>query len=435
MIGTAVIGGGLSGLVRAWSLVQRGEEVILLESSPRAGGLVRTERRDGFLLELGPNTVRPTPELWRLVEMLGLAGEAILADPRLPRYIDFGGRLHPLPMSPPALLGSGLLSAKGKLRLLAEPFIGRGRGQESVRDFFARRFGSEVAERLVEPFVAGIFAGDASRLSLQECFPALARWERERGSLAAGGFAALRQRDRGRRAPRGLLSFREGLETLPRAIGERLGERLRFDTEVRQISPFSGSWRIETTRGSVEAQRLVLAAPAADAARLVAPFDPEVSGALAEVPCPPLAVLHLAWAESAFPSPLRGFGHLVVPQRERRILGTVWSSSLFPGRAPEGRTLLTVFLGGARDPEAASLSDGELAGIAARDVTAALGASGDPRIVATTRYPRALPQYDFGHAGRSRALAEAESRWAGLSFLGNYRGGVSVGDVVRSALL
>lgn len=435
MIGTAVIGAGLSGLVRAWSLVKRGEEVNLLESSPRAGGVVRTERRDGFLLELGPNTVRPTPEIWSLVEELGLAGEAIFADSRSPRYIDFGGRLHPLPMSPTALLRTGLLSGKGKLRLLAEPFVGRRHGQESVRDFFARRFGSEVAERLIEPFVSGILAGDASRLSLQECFPALARWERERGSLAAGGFAAFRQRDRGRRAPRGLLSFREGLETFPRAMVRELGERLRLDTEVLNISRPSDSWRIETTRGMVEAQRLTLATPAAAAARLVAPFDPEVSRALATVPCPPLVVLHLAWAESAFPSPLRGFGHLVVPQRERRILGAVWSSSLFPGRAPEGLTLLTVFLGGARDPEAVLLSDGELSGIAARDVTSALGAKGEPRIVGVTRYPRALPQYDFGHAGRSGALAEAESRWPGLSFLGNYRGGVSVGDVVRSALL
>jgi len=435
MIGTAVIGAGLSGLVRAWSLVKRGEEVNLLESSPRAGGVVRTERREGFLLELGPNTVRPTPEIWRLLEELGLAGEAIFADSRLPRYIDFGGRLHPLPMSPPALLRTELLSGKGKLRLLAEPLVGRRHGQESVRDFFARRFGSEVAERLVEPFVSGIFAGDASRLSLEECFPMLARWERERGSLAAGAFAALRQRNRGRLAPRGLLSFREGLETLPRAIGERLGERLRFDTEVRKTSPLSGSWRIETTRGTVEAQRLVLAAPAADAARLVAPFDPVASRALTEVPYAPLAVLHLAWDESAFPSPPRGFGHLVVPQRERPILGAVWSSSLFPGRAPEGVTLFTVFLGGSRDPEAASLSDGELAGIATRDVTSALGVNREPRSVAVTRYPRALPQYDFGHAGRSRALEEAEARWPGLVFLGNYRGGVSVGDVVRSALV
>lgn len=434
MIGTAVIGGGLSGLARAWALQQRGEDVLLLEASSRVGGVVRTEQREGFLLELGPNTVRPTPEIWRLVGALGLEEDVLLSEPRSPRYIDFGGRLHLLPQSLPAMLRTRLLSARGKLRLLGEPLVSRGDGRESISEFFARRLGREFSERLMGPFVSGIFAGDAARLSATACFPTLARWEAERGSLLRGALAA-RNPTGGRKTPRGLLSFREGVDTFPKRIAGALGSRVRLDTPVRAIQPLSGSWAITASPETLSARRIVLAAPAPDAARLVAPFEPEASRALAEVPYASLAVLHLSWPESAFPRALHGFGHLVVPQPDRRILGAVWSSSLFPGRAPKGQTLLTVFIGGALDPDAVSFPDAELTAIATRDLSAALEVRGEPRLLAITRYPRALPQYDFDHARRLAAIQGAEARWPSLLYLGNYRGGVSVGDVVRNALV
>jgi protoporphyrinogen/coproporphyrinogen III oxidase len=178
---------------------------------------------------------------------------------------------------------------------------------------------------------------------------------------------------------------------------------------------------------------VVLAAPAWEAARLVRSFAPEAADALAGIPHPFLAVVHLHVSLASLPGPFHGFGHLVVPQEGRRILGAVWSSSLFPGRAPDGQALVTVFLGGARDPEAAALSDGELTAIAARDTAAALRARGEPRPVSITRYSRSIPQYVAGHLARIDVLARAESRWPGLVFLGNYRGGISVGDVVKQA--
>ncbi|MFY9550440.1 MAG: protoporphyrinogen oxidase, partial [Thermoanaerobaculia bacterium] len=192
---TIVVGGGLSGLASAYGLIRSGREAVLLEHSPRPGGVVRTESREEFLLEAGPNTVRPTPELLSLVAELGLSGEIIFSDPRAARFVDFHGRLHRLPASPIGFVGSRLLSPAGKLRLLAEPFQRRSRGgEESVRDFFARRLGPEVAERLVEPFVAGIFAGSAARLSAAAAFPTLARWDREHGSLLRGAVLERRAR-------------------------------------------------------------------------------------------------------------------------------------------------------------------------------------------------------------------------------------------------
>jgi oxygen-dependent protoporphyrinogen oxidase len=432
---TAVVGAGLSGLTAALSLARAGRPVVVLEESGRAGGAVRSEARGGFLIELGPNTVRPAPELWRLVEDLGLAREALFAPARLPRYVELDGRLHPLPSSPPALATTRLLSTGAKLRLLSEPLRRRGHGgEESVHDFAARRLGPQVAERMIEPFVGGIFAGTGDSLEVSAAFPSLARWERERGSIVAGAIADRRRRPAGPRPPRGLLSFREGLEALPRAIAAELGDALLLNRPIRGLAPHGAGWRLETEEGGFDAARVVLAAPAWRAADMVARFAPEAAAALREIPHPPLAVVHLAYATSALPAPLHGFGHLVVPTPARRILGAVWSSCLFSGRAPEGQVLLTVFAGGARQPEAAALADEELVAAAAHDLADAGVAAGDPTVVAITRWKRSIPQYTFGHRERIRALERAEAKWPGLRFAGNYRGGISVGDVVRSGI-
>ena len=430
-----VVGAGLSGLTAAWALARRGGEVEVLEASDRPGGVVRSERRDGFLLELGPNTVRPTGPIWNLVSTLGLAGEALRADPRAPRYVDYGGELHPLPRGPVSFLGSRLLSASGKWRLVTEPFRRCAFvDDESVADFVRRRLGPEAAERIVEPFVSGIFAGDANRLSVAAAFPRLVRWERERGSLVLGAIA-----DRRRTAPTavkpptGLLSFRGGLEALPRAIAAALGRAFRPGAAVTEVAPESGGgWSVAAGNARLHADRLLLAVPAHAAARLVESFAPDAAAALAAIPHPPLAVLHLSWPAAALLRPLDGFGHLVCPGPARRILGAVWSSSLFPGRAPAGRALLTVFLGGTRDPAAPSLSDDALTDLAARDLRAQGIVRDDPERVLVTRWEKAVPQYERGHERRMAALAAAEARWPGLTFLGSYRGGVSVGDVVAS---
>lgn len=431
---TIVVGGGLAGLTAAFRVARGGSDVLLLEASGRAGGVVRSEERNGYLLEAGPNTVRLTATLQALIDELDLSEEMLLADAALPRYIDFGGRLHALPTSPLSLARTRLLSPAGKLRLLSEPFRRRGSGEdESLRDFVARRLGPEVARRLIEPFVAGIVAGDAATLSAAAAFPTLVEWEREHGSLLAGAIAQHRAARRSPPAPRGLLSFRRGLEALPRALARSLGRAFRPLAPVRAVVPERGQWVVETDTERLEASRVILATPAWAAAPHVAPFAPEAAEALASIPHPPLAVLHLSWPAGALLRPLQGFGHLVVPGVARRILGAVWSSSLFPGRAPEGRILLTIFLGGTRDPEAPELETSELVSIAGRDLEAEGLVRGDPELVLLTRWQRAIPQYAPGHGQRMRALAEAEARWPGLRFAGNYRGGVSIGDVVAGA--
>lgn len=396
---------------------------------------MQTEHRDGYLLELGPNTVRPTPEIWGLVGALGLESEALLADPRAPRFIDFGGRLHRVPTSPGGFAATRLLTARGKLRLLAEPFVRRGNSAgESVADFFARRLGREASERLVEPFVSGIWGGRGDRLSAAHAFPLLARWEAASGGIARGGFSAMRNRPKNApRGKRGLLSFRDGLSTLPRRLADELGPRAHFGSRVESIRRSGFGWTLSVGGQDVSAERVCIAAPAREAARLADSFAPEAAGALRTLPSAPLVVLHLSSSASSSPAPRKGFGHLVVPQPDRRILGAIWSSSLFPGRAPKGKTLFTVYLGGARDPDALRLSDDALVDAASRDL-AAVGLPRELEPIRVTRYTGAIPQYDAAHGERIEALASVERRQPGVYFLGNYRGGISVGDVVRSAL-
>jgi oxygen-dependent protoporphyrinogen oxidase len=437
-VSTIVVGGGIAGLVRGFTLARRREEVRVLEASGRPGGVIRSERRDGFLLELGPNTVRPNPAVWRLLDELNLRDRALLADPRLPRYIDYEGRLHRLPSSPASLLSSRLLSAGGKLRLLSEPLRGRGGFPgETVAQFAARRLGREVAERLVAPFVSGIWAGDSERLSLSEAFPMLARWELEGGSIARGGLRQMRASRGdpapGPKPPRGLLSFPEGLEELPRALAAELGERLHLRRSVRAVGVRGDRFEVQAGGDTLEADRVVLAAPAPESARLCASFAPEAAAALEAIPYAPVVVLHLSWPRQAPRMSLAGFGHLVVPGGGRRILGAVWASSLFAGRAPEGRILITVFLGGIRDPDAVHLPESELVRAARQDLEEQLGVRGDPQVVAVTRWERAIPQYVTGHRERVAALERAEREHPGLCFLGSYRGGISVGDVVGNA--
>jgi oxygen-dependent protoporphyrinogen oxidase len=436
MTQSIVIGAGLSGLVRAHALAARGEDVLVIEGGSRPGGVVWTDRIDGYTVERGPNTVRPAPELWSLVSDLGLLSEVQLASPLAKRYLDFGGRLQAMPMSLFGLLGTGLLSARGKLRLFAEPFVRRrGPEDESVRDFFTRRLGREVAERFVEPFISGIFAGDAGELTAGAAFPSLKEMDTRYGSLLRGAIRSRKGKPRPAvKPPRGLLSFRQGLATLPRTIAGGLGSRLKLGSPVRAVQMAGSGWRVSTESGAFEAERLVVATPSDAAARIVSAAAPEASAALAGIPSPALAILHLAWPTDAFERQPEGFGYLVVPQASRRVLGCLWTASLFKGRAPEGQALLTIFLGGRIDPNAAALSDSELVAVAAKDVRAAMGVRGEPRVVAVTRWARAIPQYDRGHAARMAALAEAEAKIPGLVFLGNYRGGVSVGDVVRNAL-
>ncbi len=423
-----IVGGGLSGLVRAHELRKRGSEVLVLEESTEPGGAAKTVEIDGYRLELGPNTVRPTPTLLALCRELGIEGEVLLSDPHLPRYIELGGRLRKIPF--------GALSPPAMARVAAELFVGRGPAGETVYAFAARRLGGQAAHRLIEPFVSGVFAGDARRLVVEQAFPRLHALEKNYRSLILG--AILRPRPKrapGEKPARGLLSFREGMAALPGALAASLGGGFRAGVRVEGIERLADGWAAATSEGDVGADELILATSCGAASRLLAPLAPEAARALARVPVPPITVAHCAWDRADLAHPLEGFGHLVVPGEPRRILGAVWSSSIFAGRAPRGKVLLTIFLGGRRTPENASLTDAGIREAVYEDAAAVFGAKRPPELVHRATYREAIPQYEEGHAGILEAVGEAERRFPGLTVLGNYRGGISVGDVVENAAI
>jgi len=433
-----VIGAGISGLTAAWRLKRQGRPVVVVDGAAEAGGVMRSRVRDGFLCEEGPNSFQTSPELLELIREAGLEPELVTADARLPRFIYYRGRLERAPMSPGALLSTPLLSLREKVRALREPWIeSAARQDESLADFVTRRFGAPVLRNFVAPFVSGIYAGDAARLSARAVFPQLVEWERKHGSVLRGLIGSARRAPKPR-AARLLASFRGGLQTLPRALAAGLGEgALRLGTQADALRSESGklTLRVCTPSGAEElqAKAVILAAPAYRAAEIVRPLSADLAEELGGIDYPPLASVCIAFRSSEVPRPLDGFGFLAPRGEGLRALGCIWSSSLFPGRAPEGSALLTLFLGGATDPGVAAMTDDAVAEQVRRDLAAALGIRAAGRVVKIGRLERAIPQYALGHPARVDRIEAELRRVPGLYLAGNYLRGVSIGDCVKEA--
>ncbi|MEW6209013.1 MAG: protoporphyrinogen oxidase [Acidobacteriota bacterium] len=442
---TIIIGAGISGLVAAYRLKSLGIDALLIESSDRAGGVIRSETLDGYLIERGPNSSQRTEELLSLVEELGIADELIEGDPKAPAYIYFNGELHAVPMSAGAFLKSRLLSARGKLRLIREFFVPPRKedSEESVFAFAERRIGREGAERMISAFVSGVYAGDAKKLSVQAAFPKMVNLETGYGGLFRGMFAKAKEAKKNKNnSPAGpgrrrSCSFRRGMSFLTDTLAESLGEDLILncsDIDLRsETSNFKLSFNRSGIREEISCKSVIISTPAFAASRLVAPLSEELSRLLDEIEYPPLAIVYLAYDESMIRHPLRGFGFLAAPSEGLSVLGCVWNSSLFEGRAPEGKALMTVFIGGARNPAAARLADDELVALAHGEIQRAMKIQGEPHPISITRYERAIPQYNLGHAARVKKIDELIRQSRGLYLAGNYLRGPSTGDCAKEA--
>lgn len=435
-----IIGAGISGLSAAWFLNRKGREVRVLESRDRVGGVIESREIDGYLLERGPNSTlrRPdTPDdaLGRLVEQVGLRQHLMTASPESQkRYVMRGGRLLPLPASPPAMITSSLFSWPAKLRLLGEPFIGKSASEETIAQFVSRRLGREFLDYAVDPFVSGVYAGDPGELSAWAAVPKVHALERDYGSLIRGAIA------RGSRSagPAGqLVSFDRGMSVLPRTIAARLPEgSIETDCRVESISHDPEGWRIRVAKptGAEEfcARHLVLSVPASEAARLIDPLSPEVAGLLATIPYAPIVSAALGYTREQVRHPLDGFGFLI-PRREGiRTLGGLFSSTLFPGRAPSGKALITAFMGGTRDPEAVTLDDDALVRRIGEDMATALRADPPPAMVHLSRHQSAIPQYTMGHLKRVARIKDLLAAFPGLHLRASWSEGISVADCVRN---
>ena len=434
----AVVGAGISGLTAGWRLLAGARaaeaplELTVLEAEARAGGHAWTTREDGFLVEAGPNAVLDRagePHALELARELGLASRLIEArSAARRRYVLLGGRLRRVLDSPPALIGSDVLSIRGKLRLMLEPFVPRAPRdmEETVAAFARRRLGAEAAEVLVDSAVAGISAGDSRALSVAAAFPSLVEMERRHGSLLR---AMLARRER----PSRLVSFDSGMATLVDALRERLGGTLRTSAPVRALArEGSGLKLLLADGGTIAADRVILAVPAWRAAAIVRDLDPALGESLAAIPFAGLAMVALAFRETSVPRPLDGYGYLVARREQLETLGVVWESSLFEGRAPQGAVLLRAMLGGARRPEVVMLPEPELIERARRELAPVLGITEPPLRAWVRRWPAAIAQYGPGHLERVRAARELGAR-LGLELCGTSYDGVSFQSAIASA--
>jgi oxygen-dependent protoporphyrinogen oxidase len=454
-----ILGAGISGLSCAYFLKKRGADITILEASAEAGGAMQSKRIDGFLVERGPNSTQETTPLFdEIVRDLMLEGERIYAeDTAKYRYILRNGELHDMPLNPPTFLKTKLFSLKAKLRLLAEPFIGKAEGEESIAQFVERRLGREFLDYAINPFVAGVYAGDPKQLSVRYAFPKLYNLEANYGGLFKGMLAKKKEKaEEGKRkkekgkiesqqpransqqaaiqtAPGGkMFSFKNGMGTLSKALADSLADDLHLNSPVEKVFKNGEKYVVQTPNVSFETDEVVIALPAYVASKLLKDLSQSTADVLKGIVYPPVCEVVMGFKKEQVRRSLDGFGFLIPEKENRKILGCIWSSSIFKNRAPEGFVEVTTFVGGTRNSDIGREPDDVVKRIVAEELRELLKISGKAAFTHISRWDRAIPQYQLGYGEVLNALNAFEKENSGIYFCSNFRGGVSVGDCVKS---
>jgi oxygen-dependent protoporphyrinogen oxidase len=440
----AIIGAGITGLTAAFYLKRNGIPVTVYEASGRVGGVIQSLRKDGYLAEFGPNTLLETSsKISQLVRDAGLQSRRLDPDPKAEaRYVVRYQRPIAMPAKPLGFFTTDLFTLKAKLAVVREPFIKPRRDgvEESIAQFVVRRFNQEFLDHAIDALVAGIYAGDPHKLSVTHAFPKLKALEDNYGSMIKGQlFGGRERKKRGEvakdRAPK--FSFDEGLQVLPDGLAAQLGDAVRLNTAVSKLKQTSEGWTVTSTSLAGEAENehsaVIYAGTAFKLAQLKIESDKSVNLApLSEIRYPPVASVVLSFRREDVAHPCEGFGMLIPRVEGFKILGTIFSSSLFPNRAPAGHHTLTSYIGGERYPELASLAPEKLYELVCEDLRVLLGVKGKPTFQHCVFYPRAIPQYNVGYGKYRQLMTETETAAPGLFLAGHYRDGVSLSDSIVS---
>ncbi len=449
-----VVGGGPSGLALARELLVRGAgavAVTVYEGQVHPGGKAWTEHEGGYVIERGPEGfLDNAPATLALAHAVGLGSRLLSASERAAkRYLFVRGALRPVPTNPAAFFASGLLTFGGRLAVLGEPFRTRNRGgDETVAAFARRRLGREAAATLVGAMVRGVYAGDAEALSMPSAFPRLAALEREYGSLVRA-LVAMRWSERdgavtsgGRRGggPAGpggrLISFTGGMAEFGEALAGALSGNIVLGRPAVAVSRAGagGAWRVEFGDGGSEfCDAVALATEPWRASRLVSGVSAGLTALLAQIPAAPVVVVALGFGIYDIRQRLDGFGFLVPPAEPLRMLGCLWSSATFAHRAPAGRALLRVMLGGPTDASVLDLPDDRLVRLVLSELDRTLGLRGSPDMVRIIRWPTGIPQYTVGHGERLARIGRELQALPGLHLAGNGYRGIALNDCVANA--
>jgi oxygen-dependent protoporphyrinogen oxidase len=476
----AIIGAGITGLTAAFYLKRKGIPVTVYEASGRVGGVIQSLRQDSWLAEFGPNTLLETsPKIGQLVRDAGLQPRRLDPDPKAEaRYVVRYQRPIEMPGSPLGFFTTKLFTAGAKLAVLREPFVPRRHDgvEESIAQFVVRRLNQEFLDQAIDALVAGIYAGDPHQLSLTHAFPKLKALEDNYGSLIKGQIFGAGARKRSGeiakdRAPK--FSFDEGLQVLPDTLAALLGDAVKLNSTVTKLTQTADGWTLTFSEGRVtrapliageirdsqssplrnetqaEHSAVIYCGTAHKLAELeirrtgVAPVSniPKENGdrrdacptaPFSEIRYPPVASVVLGFRREDVAHPCEGFGMLIPKIEGFKILGTIFSSALFPNRAPAGHLTLTSYIGGQRYPEFALLPTEKLVALTCEDLRVLLGVTGKPVFQHCVLYPKAIPQYNVGYGRYRELMNEIENQAAGLFFAGHYRDGVSLGDSILS---
>ena len=432
----AVIGAGISGLTVAWQAEKLGTDVDLFDKKERPGGVIKTESTEEWRYEYGPNTLLlKDPEIEDLIESLDLADRMETANEQASkRFIVKNGTLEPLPTSFKDFMRTPLFSGRSKARLLREPFVRKSESEVSIADFFEKRFGKEVLDYAVNPFIAGIHAGSPENLSLKHAFPALHDLEQTSGSVILGGLRKVFQRNGQKKTKRRLISFETGLHELPDKLRSEL-KNVHFGQEFQNAEKREDGWFISASGGEFGPYSdVVVTIPLHKWDEKTLPISSTALNKIQDVTYPPLSMMILGYKEKDIEHPLDGFGFLVPEIEKRSILGALFTSTLFKNRAPDGHHLLTVFAGGARQPDIAQKESDELLKLVESDLKDLIGLKGEPVVKDHIYWPKSIPQYEIGYGEIYSVFDEIETENPGLHFAGNFRDGISVPDCIKNGL-
>ncbi len=442
-----VLGAGISGLTTAYLLHKDGYDVTILEKNDKVGGSIETVIENGLLFDRGPNSaLETTPLIAQLVDELNLSEQFIYANKKgNKRYILRNNKLHALAISPLAFIKSKLFSGKAKLRLLKEPFVGKSRDgyYQSIAEFVTRRLGQEFLDYAINPFVAGVYAGNPEDLSVKSAFPKLYALEEEYGGLIVGTIRSIRKRKKRKEQSKPsakILSFKDGMKVLPEAIANHLGNRVKLNAEVVSIRKTAdGNYGVTYNEGEQSLTLLtdiiLSTIPAYTAAELFGHFEDGIRKHLNAVYYPPVLVLYLAYNKDDIGQPLDGFGFLIPSKEEKSFLGAIWSSVLFPNRAEDNKASFTLFIGGSRNPGFIYDDEEELIKTVREEFEELMKIKGEPVHLAKRFWEKAIPQYTIGYVEHENYFDHFEKDYRGIFLSGNYRGGISVGDCIKNAEL
>ncbi|GJD10417.1 Protoporphyrinogen oxidase, chloroplastic [Galdieria sulphuraria] len=457
-----IIGSGVTGSTAAFQLAESGIDVLVAEKNEQVGGNIISRKEQGFIWEEGPNTFQPTPDILVMIEKLGLVDKLVLADAKLPRYVFYQDKLHKIPSSPFEACQFSLLSTRGKLRAFLGAIgfapMNLKKKEETVRDFVTRHLGEEVYERLVDPFISGVYAGDPSKLSMKAAFKRVQALE-EKGvtqSLIEGAIIRMfeTKNSKGKKetkgslkVPRGSLgSFKDGLQMYPQSVQSKLSNKVKTGWKLIRLEKSGNGSSHQSCEDYfavfqipngitkvIRTKALIFTSPAYITASLLRPFIPNASDLLEQIYYPCVVSVSLAYPSSSFRFPLSGFGHLIPRSTKIRTLGTIWSSSLFPYRVPEGYHLLSSYIGGAQDTDIASLSEDQVVKQVDSDIRKILlrQDAALPKVLGVRHWNKAIPQYELGHLSRMETIqSQVSETLPGVFLGGNYVSGISFGDCV-----